>query len=117
MDSNILYIVAIAVVGYFLFQRFVGVKKASLTEVQAKINAGAKIIDVRTPEEFSGGAYRKAKNIPLDSLPNRLNELGDKTAPIVVYCASGSRSSQAARILKKAGFTDISNAGSLSSMP
>ncbi|MFZ4617457.1 MAG: rhodanese-like domain-containing protein [Rectinemataceae bacterium] len=36
---------------------------------------------------------------------------------IVLYCASGARSSQAAGLLKKAGFTDITNGGGLSSMP
>jgi len=117
MDTNTLYLVLIAVGGYFIFQRLTGAKKTPAAVVVEKIKAGARIIDVRTPEEFSGGAYRKAKNIPLQTLPNRLNELGAKDTPIVLYCASGSRSSQAARILKKAGFSDISNAGSLSSMP
>jgi hypothetical protein len=40
-----------------------------------------------------------------------------KDKPIVLYCASGARSAQAARILKRAGFTDVINAGSLVSMP
>lgn len=117
MDTNILYLVLLVIVGYFLFQRLTGVKKTPATVVLAKIKAGARIIDVRTPEEFSSGAYRKAKNIPLQTLSNRLEELGAKDKPIVLYCASGSRSSQAARILKKAGFSDISDAGGLSSMP
>jgi len=32
-------------------------------------------------------------------------------------CASGSRSAQASKILKSAGFTDVTNAGGLGSMP
>jgi phage shock protein E len=117
MDTNTLYVLLAVVVAYFIFKRLTGVKKTPVAEVEAKIKAGARVIDVRTPQEFSGGAYRKAKNIPLNTLSNRLDELGAKDKPIVVYCASGSRSSHAARILKKAGFTDISNAGALSSMP
>jgi phage shock protein E len=117
MDTNTLYLIGFAIAGYFVFKYFTGVKKSSPAEVLEKIRAGAKVIDVRTPQEFSGGAYRKAKNIPLDTLPGRLAELGAKDKPIVLYCASGSRSSQAARILKKAGFTDIANAGPFSSMP
>lgn len=117
MDTNTLYVVLFMVAAYFIYKRLGGVKKASPAELQEKLRAGAKVVDVRTPQEFSAGAYRKAKNIPLDSLPSRLGELGAKDKPIILYCASGSRSSQAARILKKAGFTDISNAGALSSMP
>ena len=36
---------------------------------------------------------------------------------VVVYCASGARSAQAASILKAAGFTDVTNAGGLANMP
>jgi phage shock protein E len=117
MDSNALYIVVLALAAYLLYRRLTGVKKAPASVVLAKINAGALIVDVRSPEEFSGGAYRKAKNIPLQALPDRLGELGVKDGPIVLYCASGSRSSQAARILKKAGYSDVSDAGGLASMP
>jgi len=36
---------------------------------------------------------------------------------VVLFCASGSRSAHAARILKQAGFTDVINAGGLDDMP
>ena len=58
---------------------------------------------MRTPQEFAGSSYPKAKNIPLDTLPSRMADL-PKDKPIVLYCASGARSAQAARILKRAGF-------------
>ena len=86
-------------------------------EVAAKIKAGARIVDVRTPQEYGAGSYRKSRNIPLDALAGRLSELEPKDKPVVVYCASGARSARAARILKKAGFTDVANAGGLSEMP
>ena len=70
------------------------------------IKAGAKIADVRTPEEFKGGAYPNAVNIPLAALPARMNEL-PKDKPIVVYCHSGGRSSQAERLLKQSGFSRL----------
>jgi len=117
MNPNLIYVAAVVVVAYFLYQRLTVQRPAPAAEVLAKIKAGARIIDVRTPGEFSGGAYRKAKNIPLADLPGRLGDLGPKDKPIVLYCASGSRSSRAARILKKAGFTDIVNAGGLGGMP
>ena len=85
--------------------------------VLAKIQAGAAIIDVRSPDEFADGAYPKAKNIHVNSLPNRVSEVGPKDKPVVVYCASGGRSAVAAQILKANGFTDVTNAGGLEDMP
>jgi phage shock protein E len=87
------------------------------SEVKAMIGAGAKIVDVRTPEEFEDEAYPGAVNVPLSTLAARVGELGPKDAPIVLYCASGARSAQAARVLKQSGFTKVVNAGGLSDMP
>jgi phage shock protein E len=85
--------------------------------VKEKIAAGARIVDVRTVAEFKDGAYPGAINIPLAFLPVRMNELEPREKPIVLYCASGARSGQGARLLKNAGFTDVINAGGLDDMP
>ncbi len=85
--------------------------------IKDKIAAGARVVDVRTPAEFRDGAYPGAVNIPLAVLPARMHELEPKDKPIVLYCASGSRSGQAAWLLKRAGFTDVVNAGGLEDMP
>jgi phage shock protein E len=85
--------------------------------VLEKIKAGARIVDVRTPVEFMDGSYPGAVNIPLSSLPVRMHELEPKDRPIILYCASGARSGQGARLLKAAGFTDVINAGGLDDMP
>lgn len=84
--------------------------------VLEKIKAGAKVVDVRTPEEFRDGAYANAVNIPLSELPTRLAEL-DRAKSIVLYCASGARSGAGARVLRSAGFADVVNAGGLDEMP
>ena len=86
-------------------------------DLETIIKAGAKIIDVRTAEEFNEGHYPNAQNIPVDQIRQRLNEVGERSAPIVVYCASGSRSAFAAKMLKSAGYTDVINAGGLDDMP
>lgn len=88
-----------------------------MSTVKEKISAGARVVDVRSPAEFRDGAYPGAINIPLPLLPLKMSELGPKTSPIVLYCASGARSAQGARLLKMAGFTDVVNAGSLDDMP
>ncbi len=87
------------------------------SNVRDKIKAGAKIIDVRSPGEFADEAYPGAINIPLNILPSKVEELGPKDKPIVLYCASGARSASAARFLVQAGFADVVNAGGLDDMP
>lgn len=85
--------------------------------IKDKLAAGATVIDVRTAEEYSEMRYPGAINIPVDALPRRLGSIGPKDRPVIVYCASGGRSSVAAAILKANGFTDVTNAGGIGSMP
>jgi len=84
--------------------------------VKRKLESGAIIVDVRTPEEFRDGAYPGAKNIPLSDLGRRLGEI-PKDKPVILYCASGVRSSSAAQAMKQAGYADVTNAGGLGDMP
>jgi NADPH-dependent 2,4-dienoyl-CoA reductase/sulfur reductase-like enzyme/rhodanese-related sulfurtransferase len=74
------------------------------------------IVDVRTPMEFSSGAFPGAVNIQLDELGRRIAELGSKSRDITVYCASGARSAYAQRMLQQLGFTDVKNGGGLMQM-
>lgn len=76
----------------------------------------ALIVDVRTPDEFASGAYPGAINIPLDELPSRIAEFGAKDRELVVYCASGARSSYAERLLREQGFLRVENGGGLHDM-
>jgi phage shock protein E len=87
------------------------------SSIKERIAAGARIVDVRSVAEFKDGAYPGAINIPLSLIPLKMSELEPKDKPIVLYCASGARSGQAARLLKAAGFTDVVNAGGLDDMP
>ena len=61
------------------------------------------LIDVRSQQEFAGGHLPNAINIPLDEVPDRLNDF-PKDHPIVLVCASGNRSGQAAGFLVKNGY-------------
>lgn len=91
-------------------------RKASGDVVRKMLRSGAQIVDVRSPAEYSSGSYPKAKNIPLDRLPSRLGELR-KDRGVILFCASGARSAQAARLLRRSGFTEVISAGGLSDMP
>lgn len=63
------------------------------------------IVDVRQPGEFRQGHVPGAKLIPLDDLPEHLEEL-DPSKPTLVYCAAGVRSLAGASILTRAGFAE-----------
>jgi phage shock protein E len=76
----------------------------------------ATILDVRTPEEFSGSHYPGAINIPLNEMPQRLGEIKELKQPVVAYCRSGNRSGMAVSILKQSGLTDVYNGGGLSDL-
>lgn len=68
----------------------------------SSVDAGF-LLDVRDPDEFSGGHAPGALNIPLNELRARLGELpGDRE--ILVYCHSGQRAYYATRILMQNGF-------------
>ena len=83
----------------------------------AKENNNAPIvIDVRSVQEFRTGAFPGAVNIPLDELPRHINELGDKSRNITLYCASGARSAYGQRVLQQLGFTNVINGGGLMHM-
>lgn len=75
-----------------------------------KENKGT-IIDVRTRGEFSGGHVSGSLNIPLNEIPHRMDELDTMNAPLILCCASGMRSSQAANFLSSQGI-DCVNGGS-----
>ena len=77
---------------------------------------GTLIVDTRTVEEFSYGAYPGAINIPLDEIEMKTSDLGSKEREIILYCASGARSAYAARILRQKGFTNVHNGGGIARM-
>jgi len=106
----------VAVAGWLVLRRFIGGARVASNVVMEKIKAGAKVVDVRSPDEFRDGAYPGAVNIPLQDLGRRLAEV-PKDKPVVLYCASGARSGMAARLLKQAGYADVVNAGGLGDMP
>jgi rhodanese-related sulfurtransferase len=83
------------------------------------VASGALLLDVRTPAEFEGKHLPSAVNIPVDDVGRRVDEiekltLGDRSAPIVVYCRSGARSARAAALLQKAGYSRVTDLGPMS---
>ena len=73
------------------------------SRIQELLNDGAVIIDVRSAGEFSGGHVAGSQNVPLQEVAAKLDAIKEIGRPIVLCCASGNRSGQAANFLKAQG--------------
>lgn len=80
------------------------------TVIKEYITKGAIIIDVRTVGEYITGHIQGSKNIPLDTILDKITEIKNFNKPVIVCCRSGMRSGQAASILKHHNI-DIINGG------
>lgn len=81
-------------------------------EAEAKLAAGAQLIDVRQSYEWDAGHIDGAVHIPLEEMPVRASGL-DRDREIVVACRTGSRSSFATAALREAGFAAFNLGGGL----
>src|SRR5260370_436283 len=77
-------------------------------EAKEKIDAGAKVIDVRTPGEYMGGHVPGSVNIPHMSILARKSEL-PADRELVFICQMGSRSALACEFAAAAEFKDLFN--------
>lgn len=82
-------------------------------EAHALVRDGARLVDVRTAQEYASSHLDGALNLPVQELDRRLGELGRRDAPVVVYCHSGNRSARAARLLAAAGFSRVYDLGGI----
>lgn len=90
-----------------LFDLFGGKKK----KVTALLQQDARIIDVRSPEEFRQGHIPGSKNIPLPKITGQTKKLKKEGKPLILCCASGMRSGQATRVLQQAGIECFNGGG------
>lgn len=68
------------------------------------------IIDVREPWEFEENRIPSGQNIPLNTLPDKLDDLADfKSQEVIVHCKSGTRATSARAYLTQQGFTNVRN--------
>src|SRR5579875_836193 len=94
------------------FRELLAQTKAGIREVDTG-EAGDRLgqavfLDVREPDEYEQGAVPGAIHIPRGNLESQVEgRLPDHGAPIVVYCAGGTRSAFAARTLEDLGYADV----------
>jgi len=82
------------------------------TELKQRLQAGQTphIIDVREPWEVEESRIQGSQNIPLGTLPTKLDDLEDlKNEEVIVHCKSGGRSASAKAFLTQQGFTNVRN--------
>ena len=104
-------VVVVVIVGSFVMKRMGQVSAERVHEMQLE---NVVVLDVRTAQEFAGGHVEGAVNLPLNELGQRVEaEYSDKNAAILVYCRSGARSGAALGQMKKMGYTQVENLGSL----
>lgn len=85
--------------------------KKENAEIEAYLNDGAVVIDVRTVAEYENGHVEGSNNIVLQTIPSKVGELKSLNKKIIAVCRTGARSGQATSFLKQQGI-DIINGGS-----
>ncbi|MEK3855678.1 rhodanese-like domain-containing protein [Cytobacillus sp. FSL H8-0458] len=104
--------IIIALLIIFLAQKLIpakGVKQMTTAQLKNEMKDKTKqYIDVRTSAEFNSFHIPGFKNMPLHQLQQKMGQLS-RDKEVVVICQSGMRSSKASKILKKAGYKNITN--------
>lgn len=92
-----------------LFSALFGGSNKKSEALQAALNNGAMIVDVRSPTEFASGHAPGSINIPTGQFQSKLAKM--KKAPSVILCCrSGARAGSVQGLLSGAGIESI-NAG------
>ena len=80
---------------------------------ELKSHSDGVLLDVRTWEEYCQGHIPGSENLDVGEISRAAERFPKKDTPIFLYCRSGARSGQAAFILKKMGYTNVTNIGGM----
>ena len=113
LDNWYLFATALISGGMLLWPTLVdnvGGAKVSAADAVRLINREkAVLIDISEPAEYAAGHAGGARNVPFGQLAGANNKAlpSNKTLPLVLVCPTGSRSSRAVALLKKAGYENV----------
>jgi rhodanese-related sulfurtransferase len=114
-----LLLIILLVVVFFAVKQVMAGPAVSPADAAGRVAAGtAVLIDVREPDEWSGGVAEPALLCSLSDLRGARAQWAavleaNKDKELILYCASGARSGVAASMLRKEGF-NVFNAGGYS---
>lgn len=110
-DLNLWILIGLGLLAFFVIKRSTLI---SADRARTLFAAGAQVIDVRSAGEFASGHLPMASNIPLDEMGRRVPELiPDRNRVILLHCLSGTRSGIGRVQLRRMGYTQVYNLGSL----
>lgn len=108
VDNWMLILIALSSGGMLAWPLVRGANAGSLTAqgaVQLINRERAVVVDVRAPEEFAAGHVTGARNVPLAELEQKLPAtVKNKSLPLLLVCATGSRAQRAVATAKKLGY-------------
>jgi rhodanese-related sulfurtransferase len=109
IDNWMLISIAIASGGMLVWPLIAGGMNAGALNASGAVQLinreKAVVVDICEPAEFAAGHVTGARNIPLDDLEAKLpGMVKNKALPLILVCASGSRSGRAVAIAKKLGY-------------
>ncbi|HUY37832.1 MAG TPA: molybdopterin-synthase adenylyltransferase MoeB [Candidatus Binataceae bacterium] len=86
------------------------IKQIDIDEARRMLDKGAAIIDVRESDEWRQGHIPQAIGIPRGFLEIRVEEkVPDRKTPVIMQCASGTRSAYASRVMRELGYENVYN--------
>lgn len=83
----------------------------NIMKYQDLIKNGAKVLDVRSKEEFENGHVEGAINISVNDVQSNMAEIKKMGSPLIICCLSGGRAGLAKALIQAAGIKDVYNAG------
>ncbi len=111
-----IFLVAVACVSgamliWPLLRRGAGGPSVNTLEATQLINRqDALVLDVREQAEYAQSHILNSRGLPLSQIEARIADIEKfKDKPVIVYCATGNRSSAAAALMRKHGFSSVFN--------
>ena len=116
VSNNFVLFIALAVIIILLLRAEIkratrGFREISPTEAVQQMNhENALLLDVREDSEMVSGSIAGSRHIAMSVLKQRINELSEfSERPVIAYCKTGLRSTQACELLRKANFNHVSS--------
>lgn len=85
-------------------------------EAYARVQAGARLIDVREQDEWDAGHAPQATLLPMSQLQGRVHEL-PADEQLLIVCRSGARSARVTAYLQGEGFDAVNVDGGMLAWP